>query len=91
MDARRLEYFSLRENERPVETLVGFGLSAWPARLPLPGSPRDHYTDDFFEEPFIMVLSPSDMDDQRHAQFSLAMFGFCQHRLKIDPLAPVEY
>lgn len=76
VDSKRLTYFDLRPTEDPVDTLIGFGHSAWPAKLPLGGQPMDRRSDEFFESPYVFLMSPEEMNDMEAAASSFAMFGF---------------
>jgi hypothetical protein len=75
-DRRRLALFDLDPSERPLENLTVFAVCAWPAKLPLPGEPMDAYSDEFFDGPNALMMSPMEMSDVAAADANLAMWGW---------------
>jgi hypothetical protein len=75
IDRRRLSLFDLPGDELPFESLVTWGMSIWPAKMPLPGQPRDAYADSFFDETNAFVMTGGELEDEEAVQTSLALFG----------------
>lgn len=75
IDRQRLGLFDLQEGELPFETLITWGMSIWPVKMQLPGSPRDAYADDFFDTPNAFVMTGSELEDNQAAASSVALFG----------------
>ena len=75
IDRGRLSLFDLDASELPFETLITWGMSIWPAKMPLPGQPRDGYADSFFDEPNAYVMTGSDLADDEAVDGSIALFG----------------